>query len=246
MQRRIESAALALLALGAALPGLTVGLNQPAKAAARAQFAAPREPLVLTRTVWRNLHDGQQIMVRRSYFLAFTAEDGGFVVTGEQIASDVEAPPALDAIARLERSRIDRAAFPLRLDAEGLIRLGGAPSPSPGRSDGENAARALIAGHSLSLADQREGETFLADVVAKGGAVPWPLDLFSPREASWSNRRELTLPDGSTGTLTMTFTAESERIAGLPTKVSREVVSEFGGTRRVSREEWTFARRVGP
>jgi hypothetical protein len=246
MQLRFERATLALLALGAAVPMLEIGLTAQVQAATQAQFAPPREPLVLTRTVWRTLHDGQQIVVRRSYLLAFAPEDGGFRVSGQQIASEVEAPPALAAVARLERDRSDTSAFPLRLDAAGMILLAGAPHDSPARLDGENAARALIAGSTLSPANRREGETFLAAIAAKGGAVPWPVDLFNPREQSRIDRREVALPDGSTGTITMSFSAESAMTGGIPAKVSREVVSELGGTRRVSREEWTFAARVGP
>lgn len=246
MQLRFEPTALALLALGAALPALAAGLTVQAEAAPHARFAAPREPLVLTRTVWRTLHDGQQIVVRRSYLLAFEQDSDGFTVTGQQIASEVSAPAALDAIARLERGRTDVSAFPLRLDAAGMIRLGIAPNGSPARLDGENAARALIAGANLSPAELREGETFLAALAAKGGAVPWPLDLFNPREASRTDRREITLPDGSTGLLTVTLRADLSAPGGTPSRVSREVVSELGGTRRVSREEWTFAPRVGP
>jgi hypothetical protein len=246
MQLRFERTALALLALGVALPSLAVGLTVQAEAAPQSRFVAPRESLVLTRTVWRTLHDGQQIVVRRSYLLSFEQDSEGFTVTGQQLASEVSAPAALEAIARLERGRTDTAAFPLRLDAKGMIRPGDAPNGSPLRLDGENAARALIAGSTLSPADRREGETFLAALAAKGGAVPWPLDLFNPREASRTDRRELALPDGSIGTLTVRLSAETAVSGGVPAKVSREVVSELGGTRRVSREEWTFAPRVGP
>jgi hypothetical protein len=246
MQRRIESTAIALLMLSAALPAVAVGMAAPAEALSPATFVAPREPLVLTRTVWRTLHDGQQIMVRRSYLLDFTRDAGGFVVTGQQLSSEVEAPAAIDAIARIERNRTDLTAFPLRLDASGMIRTGTAPAGSSAYLDGGSAARALMAGAKLSPIDQRAGEAFLADIAARGGVVPWPSDLFNPRAPSRTDQREVALPDGSMGKLTMTLSAEAAQAGGLPSKVSREVVSEVGGTRRVSREEWTFAPRTGP
>jgi hypothetical protein len=246
MQLRIEPAALALLALGVALPAFSIVQSAQAEAAASARFAAPHEPVVLTRTVWRTLRDGQQIVVRRSYLLGFAVDGDGFMVTGQQLDTEVEAPPALAALARLEQGRVDTAAFPLRLDAAGMIRSGSAPTGGQARLDGASAARALIAGASLPPADQREGEAFIAAIAAQGGAVPWPLDLFNPRAANHTDRREIALPDGATGTLTVTLAAESQRFDGLPTKVSREVVSELGETRRVSREEWTFAPRTGP
>lgn len=222
------------------------GLPAQAEAESSVRFAPPREPLVITRTVWRTLHDGKQIVARRSYLVEFVPIEGGFTVAGSQIASTIEAPPALAAIARLEQARTDSEAFPLQLDPDGLIRLGLAPAGGAARLQGRDAARALIAGASLAPTDQREAEAFLVDVAAKGGAVPWPVDLFNPRENGRTERRTVALPDGETGTLTITLTAESRRADGLPRKVSREVVSELDGTRRVSREEWTFAARVGP
>lgn len=245
MQRRIESTAIALFVLGAALPAIAAGMAAQAEALSPATFVAPREPLVLTRTVWRTLHDGQQIIVRRSYLLAFTRDAGGFVVTGRQLTSEVEAPTAIDAIARIERNRTDLMAFPLRLDILGMIRTGIQPAGASAYLEGSNAARALMAGAKLSPVDQRTGEAFLADIAARGGAVPWPTDLFNPRAPSRTDQREVTLPDGSMGKLTMTLSAELAQGGGLPSKVSREVVSEFNGTRRVSREEWAFASRGG-
>ena len=245
MQPRIKSAVLAVLALGAALPALALGLTAQVEAAPSATFAAPREPLVLTRTVWRTLHDGQQIVTRRSFLQTFASDEDGFLVTGQQIAVEVEVPPALEPIARLERSRVETGAFPLHLDSAGMIRSS-SPAGSSARPDGEAAGRALLAGSSLAAADQREAETLLASLAIKGGAVPWPLDLFNPREPSRIDRREVTLPDGSSGLLTVTLSVEPSRIGGLPAKVSREILSDLGGTRRVSREEWTFAPRTGP
>lgn len=237
---------LTLLALGAAMSTLVDSqLVAAPELAAPARFVPPANPLIVTRTVWRELGDGSQIVVRRSYLIAFTTSGEGFVVTGTQIGCEVQAPPAVAAIAKLERERIDTGAFPLRLSAEGMIRLGSAPAGGPLHQQGREAAGALLAGAALADKDQREGEAFLASV-AGSGAIPWPVDLFNPREAQRTDQRDVTLPDGTLGRLTIRFAADQRGANGLPGKFSREVASELGGTRRVSREEWSFAERSGP
>ncbi len=246
MQPGISRATLAVLALSAAFSPLAIALTAPAEASPAAAFIAPQRPLVLTRTLWRSLKDDQQIVVRRSYLIAFNPAEGGFVVTGTQLTSEVEAPPAVETIARLERSRVDSSSFPLRLDSAGMIRFAVLSSSGVPRLDGENAARALIAGASLPEAERKAADAYLARLAAQGGTVPWPQDLFNPSKPRSVVQRDVALPDGSIGTVTITLSADSQRVAGLPKRVSREVVSEHGGTRRVSREEWSLAELSGP
>lgn len=240
-------AVLSLLAVGAALPALAEAQQiSPTETSAVIRFAPPDDPVVVTRTVWRNLRDGKQIVVHRSYLIEFSANGDGYLVSGRQIASDVEAPPALEPLARLERSRADSHAFPLYLDITGRIRLGPAPAGDATRLSGHDAARALIAGAHLSPADEREARTALASLTTQESAVPWPLDLFNPRQSSQTDRRTVALADGSIGTLTVTVQAETRRADGLPHKVTRDVISDLGSSRSVSREEWTFTTPIGP
>ncbi len=239
-------AAFALLAMGVAIPALAAGdTGFDNAAAAKAPFHPPSTPLIITRTVWRNLHDGKQIVVRRSYLVSISPAGEGFLVQGRQIGSSVDAPPQLEPLARLERARVDNTTLPISLDAGGIMRLG-PPPPSPDLAEGGLTARRIIAQTGLNAKESSETEAFLTGLAAKGASVPWPVDLFNPREPQRRDRQILALPDGTTGTVTSIVTAGPRRADGLPAKVWREVVSELGGTVRISREEWTFSESTGP
>jgi len=238
LNRAVFVAAASLVAL--AVPGIGVRAD-PVDSSA---FAPLGEPLLVTRTVVRTLHDGKEIVARRSYLVSFAPDGDAFTVNGRLVASEITAPPALQAIAELERARPDSGTFPIALDRSGLARAGSVPaSPSSANADAARAARALVAGADVAIADKREADAFIAEAAARGSAIPWPAELFSPAAADRHDRRSVALANDENGTVEVTHRITARLPNGAPAGFIREVVTEIGATRRVSREEWTILPR---
>jgi len=235
--------AVLLASLFAALP---VVASIPAQAMlqqdaiGRSRFIPPAQPLLLTRTLWRNLQDGQQIIVRRSYIVQFLPENDGFRLEGRQVDSSVEAPPRLEAIAAVERGRSDNGMFPLLLDATGQIRYAGDSLDLHARQQGETALLNMLGQAALSDDSKAEAISFIRQLIATGGAAAWPRDLFNPARDQQQEERRITLAGGSEGKVIVTVQAHHTAPSGLPEMVERTIITELDGTTRTSREVWTL------
>lgn len=238
----------ALLGSGA-LAGSTFALSaanaRQAPPDARPRFVPPVQPVVLTRTLVRDLADGKHIVTRRSWQLTFRTTADGYLVDGALIDSQVEAPPALAALARIEQLRPDGGLFPLPLDAAGLI-----VAPSPGTSAAVDTARTAaeqsISRSALAPAERGQAQSLLVAVAlaAQRSAATWPADLFVPGNRHREDRREIDTGVGGAGWVTVTVDAQSQPGDGLPRLTARQVVTEIGGNRRVSAEQWAIAQRT--
>ena len=235
----------AALALGAFPGGLAAGLAGAARPDAADRFAPPTRTLVLTRTLWRSLQGGEEIMVRRRYAVRFVPGGAGYILTGRQLDAAVDAPPKLAPLAAIERSRSDDAAFPIRLDRAG--RIVAPAAAAPGSSDSLAAiaaARALIRDSAMTAEAKQEAsrqiEQLAAAAAARNGAEDWPADLFSPLGEDWSDRRTIDLPGGGNGAVAVTVRYIRSSPGSLPSAVERTVTTELGGTTRISREVWTI------
>lgn len=135
MNRAVFVAAASLVALAVPVIGLR------ADTVDSSTFSPPGEPLLVTRTVIRTLHDGKEIVARRSYLVTIEKDGDAYSVIGKLVASEITAPPALHALAELERARPDTGTFPIQLDRSGQAR-GDRNSSSPGgtHSDGARGA----------------------------------------------------------------------------------------------------------
>lgn len=228
-------------ALLAGAPALAVpAAASPADSPA---FAPPRDsPLLLSRTVVRELPGGAAIVATRRYRITFHPVAGGWRVEGTLVGSEIDAPPALAAIAALERARPDDGLFPIRLDRSGRI-VAYPASRSLGR---EAVAGAVGAAERLASSNNTASVPgFLAGIGAAaaspgGGQTHWPEALFLPHGISGTTEQAFALPDGSQGTVQVAL--DSVPAPGLATmgKARRTVVTLAGGTRRVAREEWTL------
>lgn len=205
-------------------------------------FTPPVSPLILTRELRRPLADGKEIVARRRYAVTFTPVDGGYRVDGTLIDVAVEAPPALAALARLERQRTD-AVFPIHLDRHGLI----ADSQVPAARAASNAAvtRAaseattrILAAH-LPSPERHAGTAFVQELTTHRTALTaWPKDLFRPQASRQRETSRVALPGGGTGTVTVTVEAQLSAGSAPFDAVWRTVVTEFAGTRRSTMETW--------
>ena len=82
--------ALFLAGVAAILPTAAVFPESATNQAAQVyQFSPPDVPLILTRTVWRSLVDGKEIVSRKRYAVRIVADGDGFKVTGALFESAV-------------------------------------------------------------------------------------------------------------------------------------------------------------
>lgn len=209
--------------------------------APRPQFSPPLTDLVLTRTLWRSLHDGAEIMVRRRYDVRFVADGRDYRLDGKLIDAAVAAPPALAAFAAMEKERPDTSLFPVRIDATGRILADGTPPPPGARAQLDQVARFAIGQSGLGAQDKLAANQQLGLLTGGVGAIGnLPSDLFRPQPGERRERRRLSLPGGMEGEVEVAITVRAGAADTLPQTVERVVTTTLEGTTRVSRELWSF------
>jgi len=233
----------ATLRLGAGALLLTLAPMVAVRAADRLPgFAPPDGPMLYTRRLERALPGGASFVVSRSFAVRFRHAADGFIVEGEQVAVQVDAPHPLAAFARLEREREEVGLFPLRLDADGTIAGGGAPLAT--RLDAAvHETLAAIEAQAHDPAERAELVRFVNAFHQSAGKLvtELPRDLFAPAETPRSESREIALPGGNSGEVLVTFSATRDPATGLMRHARREVVTEVEGDRRRTLESWQLA-----
>lgn len=210
-------------------------------------FVPPRQPMVYTRRLVRDLPDGAQIVVERSFAIRFARAGDGYRVDGEQIAVKVEMPEQLASLAALERQRVVQGLFPLTLDGSGRILSGPEADKAPGQSPEIEAALRDVSARIERLdasADERAAmRGFIAAIHDAGQHIVsvLPLDLFVPASPDRTDHREVTLPAGGAGAVTMQFNAERDPATGLMRSARREVHTMIGGENRRTVETFSLA-----
>lgn len=225
-------------------------LAWPAVAAGerRRAIAPPVGDFRLERALTRGLGGGAEIVVTRHWRIAFAKTDAGVAVSGEQIHAAVIAPPRLATLAEIERTRSTAALFPLLLDAAGLIRAYG--GQGNGGQDDVALTRAIESGRALMASLTRTGvesedaRSFLAKLASmSAGAVSRPpQDLFFPQPGSDTATRDLALPDGGTGSITVTSLSRAALTTGLLELAERRIVTRVAGSERITLEIWRLAQ----
>lgn len=218
----------------------TPGLAAPAPMQGPA-FAAPAQSQVLTRVLRRALHDGKEIVATRRYRLAFEPLDDGYRVVATLIDIQVEAPPQLNALAEIERRRSDDAGFELRLDQAGQIVERHAGPNTGTRARLAATGETLIAAAVTANPERQKAISLLSQMLATMGTTALPVDVFNPLAPRRNEHRALTLPDGSQGAIDIELVAQAPDRSTRSRLYSRTVVTTLGGTRKVSREDYTLA-----
>ena len=233
-----------ILLAGAAalLPALMSGAVAQASAEAPAdRFTPPNAPLTLTRTLYRSLADGKQVIVTRRYAIRFSPEGDGYRLDGELLTAEVEAPPLLAGMAEIERKRPDTGLFPARLDSHGMIRgeIRGIVDPQTRRT-AIGGADALIARSRMAPDSKRESVALVDQVANASNGTSWPRFLFNPGSGDRVESRDVALPDGSVGRIEVRVHADGLMPGGLAQRVERIVTTRLTGTVRTTREVWTL------
>lgn len=232
----------ALLAGAAALlPMVALSAHSAAarEAPATATFAPPQSSLLLTRELRRPLADGKEVVTRRSYEITIARDGDGYRVDGTLVDVEVDAPPALHALAALERARLDVGLFPIRLDREGQIVTSNTLRTDAMVSTASERVAVRLSKAALSASDRQEAVAFVNQLRSGGGALTlWPRDLFHPVEGSRSETSRIALPGGSEGSVTITTQARARDGDGLLQSVERTVTTRLGESERITREVW--------
>ncbi|MFM5948898.1 MAG: hypothetical protein ACKOPM_06675 [Novosphingobium sp.] len=208
---------------------------------AASQFAPPSTTLTLTRTVFRSLSDGKQIIVTRRYAIRFSPEADGYRLDGELIDAEVDAPPALAGLAEIERKRSDIGLFPAKLDSHGLIRSTGGAVDAQIKQKTVDVAGRLIASAPLDRDAKRDSAGLVTQLANASAPSSWPRFLFNPGMGPRVDTRKVPLPDGSQGEVEVKVSAEGLMPGGMAHKVERVITTRLEGTTRVSREVWTLS-----
>ena len=207
-------------------------------------FQPPASDLILTRTVWRSLNDGQEIVARRRYAIRFVPNKDGYHLYGELIEATVDAPPLLASLAELERRRPDNGMFPIAIDRQGrILSSKQKPAPSAANQQAGIAAQALVGQTGLDPQEKRQIQEQIPRILAAAGMAGSnvPPELFDPTAGPHREQRVLALPGGGEGRVDVQVNVQRLTRQSLPRSVERTVTTELEGSRRVSREVWTFA-----
>lgn len=231
------------LLLGSAFALLPVPLLvAPAVAEDAAGFVAPEGPLILTRELRRALGRTKELITRRSYEIRFVRSGTGWRVDGQLVGSEVEAPAELAALAALEKARKDDGLFPILLDARGMIVDQHGASDTASALKARDLARDTVEKVGMSSADKAVATQMIQRIAAQsqGSGGTWPVNLFRPAGKPQVDVRELPLPDGRQGRVTVTMESSPDD-QGQLRQFDRRILTEIDGTSRLSVETWSMS-----
>lgn len=230
-----------LAGMTALAPLALASMETQALAQSRASFAPPSGPMVLSRTVIRELSDGKQIVVKRSFRVQFVASGNGYLLTGAPLGVTVDVPPVLEGLADLERKRSEPGPFPLMVDSRGVINTESAESPDrKARESARRMGSSLLQAAALPEQTKRETIQLLGNMASDPRSSPWPIDLFNAKDAERHMHRSVALADGSQGEVDVVLRVEKWLPCGMPALFERVITTDLSGTRRVSREVWSL------
>ncbi|MBX9644107.1 MAG: hypothetical protein K2W91_08415 [Novosphingobium sp.] len=206
------------------------------------RFAPPFEQLILSRTVIRELSDGTQIKVTRRYAVRFAPAESGFLLDGKLVDVSVDVPPLLNSLAEVERRREETGMFPVRIDSTGTILSGqgGGQADLRARDEMTTRATAVLAGTGMPSENLQLGTRFVSQALQAQPRSPWPVDLLRIPPGEHRQSRTVALAGGAEGRIEVVTRVDALLPCGLPSSIERTVVTLLAGTRRVSREIWTF------
>ena len=152
----------------------------------------------------------------------------------------VEAPPALAALARLEKQRA-ASLLPLRLSASGtIVDLPGDSALDPLPDTVIEAAADYVAGHSSAPAVDLNVREFVAQLSQRqmGWLSHLPPDLLFPAPRDRTATRELALEDGGQGRVELHEIVQADPASGLLESFVREAITTIGESSRRAAETW--------
>lgn len=225
------------------LPTFALGVSSLARGR-EVLFAPPATPMRLSRALVRDLPDGAEIAIKRSWTVIFTPAPGGFTLSGQQTSVEVDTPPTLEFLAQIEQERIETGLFPITLSSGGMITTGRQGPTSEAFDRAVMAAARHINRSELSADNARLTVEALSALQKSAGELTrkLPGDLFRPRQPHWRVDRNIELPNGLSGNVEVTFDARMDAAGQLMEECERRIVSSIGGSSRTSSEMWELVR----
>jgi hypothetical protein len=207
-------------------------------------FAPPAGAMRFSRSLRRELADGAAVVATRVFAVQFVAEAAGWRLEGEESEPpQVTGPPSFEPFAKLERGRRETGMFPMTLDAAGKIVARPAPEVPQGLDEAVTEALHRIAASGRGEDEQAAMRTFvlgLQQAAATLVSLP-PDDLFHPLSTPLSESRDVQLPDGRVGSVSLSFTATIDPATGLMREAERAVLTRLADSERRTIERWTLA-----
>ena len=230
----------ALAALAAASGACLLGLPN-ALAARTTAVSFPDGPALLRRTLKRELGGGEALTILREWQVSFQPQDAGAAVTGHQQRCEVDAPPELSALARIERERVVTGLFPLHLGHDGLI-ADWADSAPKGIAPAVEEASRSISRAAMKQTSKKDAARYFAEIGRTAAELvsQVPRDLFYPEIGRSTKTRKLDLSGGLVGTYEVTVSATARPRDGLLDSSERRIVTRIGDSARVASERWTL------
>lgn len=229
----------ALIAIAGVLA--TAGVAGTALAVNRVQL--PDGAMRLSRRLERSLHDGSMLKVTRAWDVQFSAPGRGISISGQQVSAQVEAPPLLANLAKIEEARSTAEMWPMLLADDGRIVAVGGRASKPDIAAALDEAQRIIASRPLPASEQEARFEYLKTVAQAGVSLleELPEDLFFPTAGDSRIVKELRLPNGLRGE----FEASYEAMAGEEgwlDNARRQISTRIDGSVQRTLETWTLAR----
>lgn len=234
-----------IIGIAALLPITCAQAAADTRAAASGQaalpFVPPGTPMLLTRTLRRTLHDGKEVLTRRSYEIRFVPDGAGYRIDGTLVDVTVEVPEDLAGLAALERARRDDGLFPMRVYTAGVFTSKNAIRISDEVRKATETTMAELGTSRLAALDMLQAQAFVDQIRKRPAQSEWPQDLFRPATSYHSERREIPLPGGVKGSVLIDMEARTSGRSGLLSSFTRTVTTDLGGDVRQTHEIWTLA-----
>lgn len=217
------------------------GFGTPVRAAVdRARVTPPDKPMRLTRRLVRQLGPGADITLSRSWKVDFLPRAEGWLVEGDQIAVEVDAPAMFEELAKIERQRKVTEAFPIMLDTSGTIHHAQEPASKLDMQQVAAAAEQVVGRQSVGQGARDEMRLFMGELQRGAGTLisRMPDDLFFPDCKPQVEKRSLAVPGGGVGEIEMLYIAKASPDTGLLQASERRITTRFGGSELQSAEYW--------
>ncbi|WP_128891417.1 hypothetical protein [Erythrobacter sp. HKB08] len=229
------------LARAAGFAVLGIGLATPLAALAGApHFVPPTGPARLKRTLTRGLSGDAAIVVQRSWDVRFERSSSGYSLSGKQVSVAVDAPPALAALADIERKRIADGFLPMEITPGGMIASRSAVPSKEAVAQAVEVAARLFEDGGMPAQDRAAANRFLAHIhqSASQSLSALPTDLFMPVSTRHQASEEILGAGGVAGEVGSVFTAEMAENGHHMAWAKRVVTTRIGGDERVSSDLW--------